>query len=114
MKFNYTQQLCAAGAPGSQSRATDAKLDPHSAEEEAGRNSQSPTAKEALPSTNAASQAADKASQSTSGAVSDKPATTSTMLSSDSAQWLKAQAAESGLHTSDSGLASKLSVSVYN
>lgn len=112
LKVNNTHQLCAAGASGSQTRATDIKLDSHSSEEEAGRNSQSPTAQETVPCTTAASQAADGASSNTNGAVSDKPATTSTILSSDAAQRLKAQAAESGLHTSDSGLASKLSMCV--
>ena len=85
-----------ASASGSQSRAA---LDSQASQGEEGRRASS--------GANGASLTSNGASPHANGAVEEKPATVSITLSADSARRLKAQAAESGLHQSDSGLASK-------
>ena len=99
------QSLHNAGVSGIQNRAVMSKLHFRSSEEDASKN---PTVKVASTSTNRASPGANGASPGSSRAGEEKPATMTITLSADSAQRLKAQAAESGLHQSDSGLASKL------
>jgi len=99
------QSLHNAGVSGIQNRAVMSKLHFRSSEEDASKN---PTVKVASTSSNRASPGANGASPGSSRAGEEKPATMTITLSADSAQRLKAQAAESGLHQSDSGLASKL------
>lgn len=55
----------------------------------------------------------ERGSPPVSRGAGDRQATVSIVMSADSAQRLKAQAAESGLHQSDSGLASKLECNDY-
>ena len=88
------------------------KLESRSSQEKINQSSQASGANKASPGGNGASPPARGASQhlheaflAASGAAEGKPATMTITLSSDSAQRLKAQAAESGLHQSDSGLA---------
>ena len=94
-----------AGVSGIQNRTVANKLYSRSSEEDVAKN---PAVKVASTSTNRASPGANGASPGSSRAGEEKPATVTITLSADSAQRLKAQAAESGLHQSDSGLASKL------
>lgn len=94
-----------AGVSGMQNRTAATKLHSRSSEEDASKN---PTVKGASTSTSRASPGANGASPGSSRAGEEKPATVTITLSADSAQRLKAQAAESGLHQSDSGLASKM------
>ncbi len=99
------QSVHNAGVSGMQNRTVATKLHSRSSEEDAAKN---PTVKVASTSTSRASPGANGASPGSSRAGEEKPATVTITLSADSAQRLKAQAAESGLHQSDSGLASKL------
>ncbi len=99
------QSVHNAGVSGMQNRTVASKLHSRSSEEDVAKN---PAVKVASTSSSRASPGANGASPGSSRAGEEKPATVTITLSADSAQRLKAQAAESGLHQSDSGLASKL------
>ncbi|KAL0045119.1 hypothetical protein WJX82_008943 [Trebouxia sp. C0006] len=90
------------GVSGMQNRTIATKLHSRSSKEDVAKN---PMVKVASTSTSRASPGANGASPGSSRAGEEKPATVTITLSADSAQRLKAQAAESGLHQSDSGLA---------
>ena len=99
------QSVDNAGVSGVQNRTIATKLHSRSSKEDVAKN---PMVKVASTSISRASPGANGASPGSSRAGEEKPATVTITLSADSAQRLKAQAAESGLHQSDSGLASKL------
>ncbi len=105
--ISVSQLVHRAGVSGIQNRTVASKLHSRSSEEDAAKN---PAVKVASTSTSRASPGANGASPGSSRAGEEKPATVTITLSADSAQRLKAQAAESGLHQSDSGLASKLAL----
>ena len=90
--------------------ASGSKLDRRASQEAAGHSRQHSAAVRASQNGNGASPAVNRAASSSPTANNEKPATVSITLSADSAQRLKAQAAESGLHQSDSGLASESQV----
>ncbi|KAL0025629.1 hypothetical protein WJX79_010618 [Trebouxia sp. C0005] len=90
------------GLPDIKSRTVATKLHSGSSEEDAAKT---PAVKVASTNTSRAAPGASGASLGSNRAGEEKPATVTITLSADSAQRLKAQAAESGLHQSDSGLA---------